>query len=120
MILCLRDNSIGYPMNIKERTNITEFPKDWVKSYIPIIEKILRDRGDVERFNPNNDAHMWLLILTRIAYCFEHLDEDIYKCPYNVGDKEFITWWDEKSEEMLKYKEEAYRLLEKYHYDLWD
>lgn len=120
MLLCLRDNAIGYPFNVKERTNISDFPKDWVKAHIPIIERLLQDKGNSDRFDANNDYHMWLLILTRLAYCFKQLDEDAYDCPYKVGDPEFISWWDKTSEEMLEYKKEAYRLLEKYHYDLWD
>lgn len=57
----------------------------------------------------------WKLIILRIAYCFEHLDE---------FHKDYEDYWNkgkfaEKTNLMIEYKKEAFYLFEKYFWNLW-
>ena len=118
MILYLRDNTITCPIELKHSVN--DFPTDWVKANIPIVEKVLRDNGDPGwKFNSENSFHMWLLILTRMAYCFNYTDSNKYVNNINVGDESFLQDCKQAVDLMNKYKTEAMKLLNIYFYDMW-
>ena len=72
----------------------------------------------------NEQIKMWENILERIIYCLHEADEEKCSVKNNYVYKENKKLWKEKEEEIFTYrnnmKNEAFDLIKKYFWDLWD
>lgn len=133
MIINLRDMKNGYPELKFEEIN--DFSIDW-------IEKVCEQIDD---FDIYDDFYKWQLILTRIAWCLEQANEEttcikneyeeeyfdkIFKNDYefwenkNGEDKELEEKYFSRLKDIAEYrnqmKDEAFDLIKKYFWNLWD
>lgn len=136
MIINLRDMKNGYPeLDFEE---VEKFPIAWIKSTSKEIDEINKKDG-YDIFDINDGFSRWQLILTRIAYCLIQANEEsteikneyeeeyfnqIFGNTTNKNHKKLEKKYFDREEEIYKYrnemKNEAFDLLKKYFWNLWD
>ncbi len=100
----LRDfskNTICVPITPELQKDAHKLPIEWVEQ---------QELNDIF-----SEEDCWKLIILRMAYCFEHLNE---------FHEDYQYYWDnakyaEKNKIMMEYKKEAFKLFEKYFFNLW-
>ena len=137
MIINLRDMKHGYPeLNFEEVDN---FSTKWITSVSKEINKLNKKYG-YDNLDIKDTFSRWQLILTRIAYCLIQANEDttdikneyredyvnqIFGNIYQTKQKqELEKKYFEREKEIIEYrdemKNEAFDLLKKYFWNLWD
>lgn len=118
-----------------EFKEIETFPIQWVNETLNELNK----KDDKASFNINDTQSRWLLILSRISYCFKQANENTTKIKNEFEDSFFHLSYKlkegdvpedlknnyfAKEKEIYEYrnnmKNEAFDLLKKYFWDLWD
>lgn len=136
MIIELRDMKQGAPEEKFEE--VDNFPLLWVSEQCEILLKQKKKKGYEKEINLYNGRDKifdrWWLILSRIAYCLQE-SGDNQTTEINEYDK--LIWeekikpdselrkkWYNRELEISNYrnkmKDEAFRLLKKYFWNLWD
>ena len=129
MIKELRDRGMGYPAANKFE-EVDNFPVEWIKEVSnKIIKSKVKNNLD-EELNLQDGFDRWHLILTRISWCLEETERDIeneYWDEYfykQYEDKKYRDKWLKRQLEIDDYKDkckdEAFDLLKKYFWNLWD
>lgn len=125
MLLELRNNTFGYSLGAYEE--VEEFPKEWVENQKKDIAELEKKHGsdeDFDFYDKNDEFHRWLLILTRIAWCFQNCrDED---SPETTNSFDYDTnkkLWEMRQEEISRYEKknlkEGFDLMSKYFTRMW-
>ena len=140
MIIYLRDMKHGAPEEKFEE--VDNFPLLWVAEQSKILLEQKKKNGYEEEINLYNGNDKifdrWWLVLSRIAYCLQESSED-QTTEINEYTEKFdkLTWveqvdpdselrekWFNRDEEIAEYrdkmKDEAFDLLKKYFWHLWD
>lgn len=142
MIEDFEKNVHGYP-SANEFPELSKLDISWKQmNYNIIIEEMLNDRIEyntkeelMEEYPITNDFIQWKLILKRIAYCLKESNEEY--CSYkNKYSEDWINnWKDEPDIELAdkyfkecdkiynyqcKMVKEAFSLISKYYFALWD
>ena len=106
--------TIGCPGNEEELIKeVKKFPKNWVEEQEDTINNYLNKYDS--KFDIKCSCCCWILIILRMKHCFEMCDE---------WNERYEEYWDKKeyekiSNEIEKYKKEAFYLFEKWFYNLW-
>lgn len=125
MILELRNNTFAYSLGTYEE--VEKFPKEWVKNQKKDIIELEKKHGsdeDFDFYDKNDEFHRWLLILTRMAWCFQNCRDGGSPETTNSFDydknKEL---WEMRQEEISRYEEknlkEGFDLMSKYLTRMW-
>lgn len=140
MIRKLRDTKMGAPE--AEFEEFDNFPTEWIEEQSKILLEQKKKKGYKEEIVVNGEEKIfdrWWFILSRIAYCLEQSNEEITEIE-NKFEKEFRTIvldnensniekeirkkYIERENEIFNYrnkmKNEAFDLLKKYFWSLWD
>jgi hypothetical protein len=132
MVKTMRDMRHGAPeLNYEEFDNL---PLEWVIENAPELLDQKKEYNEAEELILSGSEAVydkWWFILTRITYCLEQANEDItpIKNEYNqITDMATYNMWLDKflerEKEIFQYREdmknEAFDLLKKYFWNLWD
>lgn len=140
MIRKLRDTKMGAPdLDFEE---FDSFPTEWIEEQSKILLQQKKEKGLKEEIVIQGKEKIfdrWWFILSRIAYCLEQSNEEIIEIENehskdfmnialnnknSISEKEIRKKYIERENEIFNYrnkmKDEAFILLQKYFWHLWD
>lgn len=114
---------IGYPCNSEDlKEEVRKFPVNWLEQQIPYFDELNKKYKDYDiEYDLDDGFCCWRLIILRMKYCLELCDENnsYYKKYYEELDEitqvdDQIKIYNEIDDEIERYKEEAFYLLNKW------